>query len=149
MFFARPLLIAALVLSTASAATAQAARHFSRPREAVDAMVAAVAARDADAMAGLYAEDAIVLSPNQPLTGGRAAIRDSWLRNFANGYSALSILQMRTEAGTDRAVTLMIWEATISPPGRDAQTIRGRSMIYAKRVAEGWIISADMWQPAG
>ncbi len=148
MRFAKSLLILALVLTSAGSVAAQSARHFTRPREAVDAMVAAVAARDADAMAGLYADDGIILGPNQPLIGGRQAIRDAWLRNFAGGYSALTILQLRTEVGTDRAASVMVWEATIAPPGQAVQTVRGRSILYAMRQPEGWIISADMWQPA-
>jgi len=132
-----PLLI--LLLSLATAASAQVAR----PREAADRMVAAAAARDADAIAALYATGAILLGPNQPVTSGREAIRDSWLRSFAGGYSALSIVEARTETGADRAAMALVWEATIQP-----QVVRGRSLIYFTQTAQGWLISADMWQPA-
>lgn len=131
-----------------AAALAQEARHFTRPREAVDAMIAAVAARDAQALAGLYVADALVMSPNQPVISGRPAIRDVWAQNFANGYSALNVLQMRTESGADRALTLLLWEATFSRPGQPDQTLRGRSALYIAREPEGWLISADMWHPA-
>ena len=146
MHFAARLIL--VFLACATAVNAQTARHFSRPREAVEPMVAAVAARDADAVAGLYVADAIVMGPNAPVIAGRAEIRDTWARNFANGYSALSIVQMRTESGTDRALTLLVWDATITAPGRPAQTVRGRSMLYIAREPEGWLISADMWHPA-
>lgn len=137
-----PLLI--LLLSLATAASAEVAR----PREAADRMVAAVAARDADAIAALYATGAILLGPNQPVTSGREAIRDSWLRSFAGGYSALSIVDARTETGADRAALALIWEATIQQQGGAAQVVRGRSLIYFTQNAQGWLISADMWQPA-
>ncbi len=143
----RPILVLTLILAAFSA-HAQTGRHFSSPSEALSRMVAAVASRDADAVASLYVADAIVLGPNSPVISGRQAIRDTWARNFANGYSALTILQQRTESGADRALTLIIWEATITPTGRPAQTVRGRSMLYIAREAEGWLFSADMWQPA-
>lgn len=135
----------ALLLTLATTATAQ----VERPREAADRMVAAVAARDANAVAALYAQDAIILGPNRPVTAGQDSIRDSWARNFAGGYAALSILQARTEMGTDRAATVMLWEATIQPQGAAAQIVRGRSLLYFTLTPNGWLISADMWQPNG
>ncbi len=143
MHLFRPVL-AILLLVLATTASAEVAR----PREAADRMVAAVAARDADAIAALYATGAILLGPNQPVTSGREAIRDSWLRSFAGGYSALSIVEARTETGADRAAMALVWEATIQPQGGAAQVVRGRSLIYFTQTAQGWLISADMWQPA-
>lgn len=134
----------ALLLTFATLATAQVAR----PREAADRMVAAVAARDANAVAALYTTDAIILGPNQPVTAGQDAIRASWARSFAGGYAALNIVQARTEMGNDRAAAVMLWEATIQPQGAPAQIIRGRSLLYFTLTPQGWLISADMWQPA-
>lgn len=147
MRFAKPFLILVLFL-TAPAAWAQQSRPFANVQEAVDAMIAAVASRDANAIAGLYAEDAIVLSPNRDATAGRAAIRDSWVRSFAAGYSALRVGRVRTERGTDRAASVFVWEATIAAQGSAAQTLRGRTILYLKQVEGGWLISADMWQQA-
>ena len=147
MRFVKPFLILALIL-TAPAAWGQESRPFANLQEAVDAMVAAVAARDANAIAGLYAEDAIVLSPNREPTAGRTAIRDGWVRSFASGYSALRVGRVRTERGVDRAASVFVWEATIVQQGNTTQTLRGRSMLYLKQVEGGWLISADMWQQA-
>lgn len=115
------------------------------PREAAAAMVAAVEARDADAVAALYTAEAIVLSPGQPPVAGRDAIRDAWARNFAAGYSRLEVDQVRTETGADRAAMLFTWQATIAQPGRDPMTLRGRSLLYLIRQDAGWLISADSW----
>ena len=148
MRFIQSLFILAFVLASAVAANAQQTRQISRPSEAIEAMIAAVTARDADAVAALYTEGAIVLGPNQPVVSGRAAIRESWARNFASGYSVLAVTDSRTETGTDRAALVMLWTATIAPQGSAPQQVRGRSILYFQRQAEGWIISADMWQPA-
>ena len=147
MRFLKSALLVGLFLSAFSAA-AQTGRPFTTPNEALNRMVAAVAARDADAVASLYVADALVLGPNAPVIAGRQAIRDTWARNFANGYSALNILQQRTESGADRALTLILWEATITATGRPDQTVRGRSMLYIARDGDGWLISADSWHPA-
>jgi len=138
------LTVALAVLLSLSPATAQVAT----PREAADRMVAAVAAQDADAVAALYAPEAIVLVASQPVIAGRDAIRDAWARNFGAGYAALAILQARTDTGTDRAAMVILWEATIRPQGAAPQTMRGRSLLYFTRAGQGWLISADMAQGA-
>ncbi|WP_417625558.1 SgcJ/EcaC family oxidoreductase [Pararhodobacter aggregans] len=141
----RSLIVALAFLLSLTPAAAQVAT----PREAADRMVAAVAARDAAAVAALYAPEAIVLVASQPVIAGREAIGQAWARNFAGGYAALAILQARTDTGSDRAAMVILWEATIRPQGAAPQTIRGRSLLYFIRAAQGWLISADMSQVPG
>jgi len=136
-------------LFVGSAIQAQTATPVASPDDAIEVMIAAVAARDANAVAGLYAEDAVVLGSGRPVTAGRTAIRDSWLQSFAGGYSALQVGRPRTERGADRAAMIFAWQATIQQSGQAPQQVQGRSMLYFKRVEGGWIISADMWQPLG
>lgn len=111
-------------------------------------MIAAVAARDANAVAALYAEDGIILGAGQPVVAGRAAIRDSWIQSFASGYARLEVARPRTERGADRAAMVFGWRATIQPNGQAAQQVNGRSMLYFTLTEGGWLISADMWQLA-
>lgn len=138
-------LILALLLP--GAALAQAT-PLANPRDAAAAFVAAVAARDAAAIAAMYSEQSILLSPNEPPVQGRDAIRAAWERNFASGYSAIRFADnQRTDRGTDRAAHLYIWEATITPASGAPVTVLGRSMLYLVSVDGGWLISADIWQP--
>ena len=130
-------------------AIAQTSTPVANPRDVIDLMVAAVAARDANAVAGLYAEDAIILGPGRPVTAGREAIRDSWIQSFAVGYSVLQVGRPRTERGSNRALMVFLWQATIQPAGQEPQQVVGRSMLYFTLGEDGWMISADMWQPAG
>ncbi|MFT5743746.1 MAG: hypothetical protein ACI86S_001819 [Paracoccaceae bacterium] len=134
-----------LFLGTAS--YAQTETPVADPRDFVEAMIAAVEARDPDSIAGLYAEDAIVLSSGRPVVAGRPAIRDLWVQNFAGGYARLETASPRTERGADRALMIFVWRATIQPNGQDAQQINGRSMVYFTLEEGEWLISADMWQP--
>ncbi|WP_370222469.1 YybH family protein [Pararhodobacter marinus] len=82
-----------------------------------------------------------------PILSGRDQIREVWARNFAAGYDRLSVTQHRAETGSDRAALVMVWNATVSPQGQAPQQVTGRSLLYLVRVADGWLISADMWQP--
>tara|TARA_R110002126_G_scaffold23659_1_gene82780 strand:+ start:402 stop:848 length:447 start_codon:yes stop_codon:yes gene_type:complete len=129
--------------------SAQDAAPLTNPRDAVAAMIAAVEARDANAIAALYAPDAIILGASRPVVAGREAIRDSWIQSFAAGYSVLEVGRPRTERGADRALMVFLWQATIQPAQGEAQQVVGRTMLYFTLGADGWLISADMWQPAG
>ncbi|MCA2011668.1 SgcJ/EcaC family oxidoreductase [Pararhodobacter sp. CCB-MM2] len=149
MRVSRPFLFLIITLLIAlGAGISTASAQVADPREAPALMVQAVAAQDANAVAALYASDAVVLSPNGATSQGREAIMQAWTRNFAGGYAALEILQSRTERGSDRAATLMVWQATVRQNGQE-QTIRGRSLIYYVQGEDGWLISADMSQIAG
>jgi len=44
---------------------------------------------------------------------------------------------------------VFLWQATIQPAGQEPQQVVGRSMLYFTLGEDGWMISADMWQPAG
>ena len=129
-------------------AFAQTATPVANPYEAVDARIAAVVARDANAIAGLYTDDALLLGVNAGVVSGREAIRDSWIRNFSAGYAVLETWRPRTERGTDRALVVFVWQATIRPNGAAETYAQGRTMLYFQLVEGGWLISADMWQPA-
>ncbi len=137
------LALASLTFGTAS--QAQTETPVENPREVVALMRAAVDARDANAIAALYASDAIVLGSRLAVVAGRDAIRDSWVQSFASGYSRLEVARPRTERGADRAAVMFIWRATIQPNGQAAQQVNGRSMLYFQLTDGGWLISADMW----
>ncbi|MCB1390737.1 MAG: SgcJ/EcaC family oxidoreductase [Rhodobacteraceae bacterium] len=142
------LVVAGLVLFALAAGFSAASAQVPTPRDAVDRMSAAVAARDAAAVAALYASDAIVLGPGQAVMSGRDAIQRSWGHNLAGGYSSLTIRQAVTETGSDRAAMLVVWDARIEQAGGQGYTVHGRSLIYFTRTPQGWLISADMWQEA-
>lgn len=147
MRFTNFLIPLTLSLFLGATLSAQTPTPVANPREAVDVMIAAVTARDANAIAGLYAEDGILLGAGRPVVAGREAIRDAWLQNFASGYSVLEVARPRTERGADRAAMVFVWRATIQPNGQAAQYVNGRSMLYFTHDEGGWLISADMWQP--
>jgi uncharacterized protein (TIGR02246 family) len=145
----RALAVAALVaglLGAAGSAFAQAG--LSHPRNAADVFVKATAAGDAEAIASLYAPNAIFLAPNTPVISGRPSIRAIFERNFKAGANAIKFLDVRVDGAGDRAIIVWEWISEIKPASGAASQMHGRSMVYFVKSAAGWLISADMMQPA-
>ncbi|HMO08647.1 MAG TPA: nuclear transport factor 2 family protein [Paracoccaceae bacterium] len=124
------------------------AQGVANPRDAATVLTEAVAARNAAAIANLYAPESLVMNPGGPALQGRAAIGDAWARNLAGGLSQIEFGEVRTERGQDRAAVVWSWTVTIAPPGQPASQVRGRSLVYFTLTPQGWLISADMWHPA-
>lgn len=133
-----------LVCALASSAFAQ---PFATPQEAVDRMMAATAAADAVGMAGLYAEDALLLIPGQPAVEGRDRIETEWRRAFADGFTDLRISTPENRRRTDAAASVYLWTARHRPEQGAIATMNGRTLLFLEQVEDGWLIAAEMWQP--
>ncbi len=120
--------------------------QVAQPLDAVDVFVAATAAGDADAIAALYAPNALLLAPGAPVIGGREAIRAIHQRNAGLGESTIAFDDVKIDAGQNQAIVLWSWTSTVKPPSGDAVVQRGRSMVYFVRAEAGWFISVDMFQ---
>ena len=134
--------LALLVGALAPGARAQIAN----PNDAPRLIAAAAAAGDPNALARLYAADALLFSPQGQLFSGRDAIRDAYARNYAAGANSITFIDIRLDGDEQRAVMLTVWDLRITPPGQPPITLRGRSMLYFRHVANGWMIVADMFQ---
>jgi uncharacterized protein (TIGR02246 family) len=131
-------------LLAAKRATAQAGP--STPAALVRQFQEAMAARDADRIAGLYAEQGVMLAPRGGVVSGRAEIRATLARNLAAGQPGLRLVNARFDGGTDMGVVIWIWEPDVPPTAPPEQRQRVRSMVYVKNSAAGWQIVADMFQ---
>jgi uncharacterized protein (TIGR02246 family) len=106
---------------------------------------AAVAARDTDAVAGLYAVDGRTLPPNGPRADGHDAIRALWAHflstpglNLTFSSSDLTI----SEAG-DMAVDVGAYHMTMDgPKGKPIEDV-GKYVTIFKKVGDEWKISVD------
>jgi len=134
--------ILALLAALAGVPCAQA----QTPREAPGLISAATAAGDADALARLYAPNAVLLTPQGKIVSGRDAIRAVFAANHALGPNKLRVVDAQADVDGNRALLLMSWELRIEPANRPPIEARGRSMVYFTRSAEGWQIAADMFQ---
>lgn len=121
------------------------------PEDLVRQFTAAMAERNADRIAGLYAERAVLMMPEGPVAAGRDQIRAVYARNFASADTKMTLAQARVDGGEDTAVMLWVWNVEIGQPGREPVRRRVRSMVHVKKTPAGWQIFADMYQvlPAG
>lgn len=120
---------------------------FGAPQEAAERMMRATAEADAVAMAGLYAEDALLMIPGQPVLEGRAQIEAEWRRAFADGFRELRIGTPENRRHADTAACIYRWAARVQPAEGPMTLRRGRTLLFLERTEGGWLIAAEMWQP--
>ncbi len=145
------LLLVAMVLGLATGGNVQAqtpTTGLSDPREAIGIYLEATAAGNADALAAIYAPNAVLLAPNAPVIGGRDAIRSVFRNNFSLGPNTIEFGQVQYDGNADRALILWTWVSEIKPASGDPIRMNGRSMVYFARSEAGWHITADMLQEA-
>jgi ketosteroid isomerase-like protein len=90
----------------------------------------------------------VLLFPGAPVIGGSEQIRALFQRNFAAGANKLTIHGAQMDASADTAVILWVWSFELTPPGGPPVLRTGRSLVFFKRGAAGWLIHADMLQDA-
>jgi len=116
------------------------------PKDAAPFFEKATAAGDVDAIASLYAPDAVLLAPGGQTVAGRDAIRAVHRRNQAAGPNTIRFSEVKIDAGDDRAIMLWSWTSQITPQGRTPVVTKGRSLVHWKRIAGVWQITLDMFQ---
>jgi ketosteroid isomerase-like protein len=109
------------------------------------AFVRNVLARDWDAVAAMYAEDAILGPPNQPAVKGRAAIR-AWFSSFPP-VTAFTAADVRIDGHGDLAYGHGTFEITVMPPGAAGPIKnRGKYLDVRKKQKDGrWLYVVDFW----
>ena len=109
----------------------------------------AILAEDADAIAAIYAEDAVEMPPNAPANVGRAAIR-AWYATAvfpAAGYGDFRIPPGEIDGANGLAFNRGSYAFTTVPPGMtEPVTTTGKYLVIARKQADGsWLWSADIW----
>ena len=72
-------------------------------RSAASRFISAFNAANADAVAGFYTDDAVLLVPNAPISKGNAAIRDAYRAFFGTGHPTLNFAADRIVQSGDVA----------------------------------------------
>ena len=108
----------------------------------------AAQAGNGDAIAALYAPDAVLLPPNEPMVKGDGA-KKYWV-DFANGYSGPTELNTMTVEGSgDLATATGTYKMTMTPKKAGAKplpTEEGKYIEVLKRQDDGsWRIAYDIW----
>lgn len=118
------------------------------PQQLESAFSAAVNGGDADAVAALYAPDALLMLPNGDIAMGRDAIRAVYAANQKSGANTITFDQAKVDGDFRSASLVWTWSLTISPQAGVPRHTRGRSLLYLKRTGTVWQIAADMFQVA-
>ncbi|MBA3511404.1 MAG: SgcJ/EcaC family oxidoreductase [Sphingomonas sp.] len=105
-----------------------------------------IKANDSAAIAQLYADDGVVMAPNQPLVTGREAIAQYWQSMNAMPEATLTFQPERIEISSagDMALDRGTYRFTAKPGG---QTIddTGKYLVVWKKVGADWKVAADMF----
>jgi ketosteroid isomerase-like protein len=144
-----PILLVALMGGCTSAPPATPAVDQAAIGAAIDgitpAFMAAVAARDTNAIVNMYADDAHLLPPNAPRADGKDAIRQSWadfMRMPGVELTATANTKMISEAG-DMVVELGSYVMKYQDPSGKSQTDNGKYATVYKMVNGEWKIVVD------
>jgi uncharacterized protein (TIGR02246 family) len=95
---------------------------------------AAFNAKDAAKIASLYAEDAVVMPPNQPIVKGRANIEAHWKGEIQQGGTNMKLNPVESAISGSQAFE--VGTSTMTLPG--GQTDRGKYVAILKRAGNEW-----------
>jgi uncharacterized protein (TIGR02246 family) len=141
--------MAAIALCLASFLAAQGAKPGSAEtaiRDAAKAFVAAANAKDAAGIGALYAEDAVLMPPNQEMVRGRAAIQAYWQGVIDAGAKDVSLTTTHVSSSGNVGYEAGTYQFTIAAPGAQPVTDRGKYLVGLRREADGkWRLAYDVF----
>jgi uncharacterized protein (TIGR02246 family) len=138
--------IAFCVASFLAARPAQAASAEEAIRDVAKSFVTAANAKDAARIGALYAEDAVLMPPNQEMVRGRAAIQAFWQKILDGGAKDLSLTTMHVAVSGDVAYEAGTYQFTLAAPGAQPVTDRGKYVVGLRREADGkWRMAYDVF----
>jgi len=122
-------------------------------RGQVDRWLQLVKAKDAAAIAELYAEDGAVMPPNGPIGKGRAAIQKTWASMMQTPGFDLTFVpeQIVVSSSGDMALDRGTYRLAIAPNGK-AMTDTGKYVVVWRKIGSDWKAAADIFNsdlPAG
>ncbi|MDX1583483.1 MAG: SgcJ/EcaC family oxidoreductase [Thermoanaerobaculia bacterium] len=114
--------------------------------EVRSAWIESAEADDAAAVAKLYAEDAVFVSPMSGPVRGSDALEQHWSETFATAADT-TVEPEKTEVSGDLAYDYGTFSQTITPPDGDAQDIEGHYVVVMKRTGGEWKIVRHLSAP--
>ena len=115
-------------------------------RGQVDRWLQLVKAKDAAAIAGLYAEDGAVMPPNAPIGKGREAIQKTWASIMQTPGFDLTFTpeQIIVSSSGDMALDRGTYRLAVAPHGT-AQTDTGKYVVVWRKIGGEWKAAADIF----
>ena len=112
----------------------------------VDHWMQLVKAKDAAAIADLYAADGAVMPPNAPIGKGRAAIQKAWAGMMQMPGFDLTITpeQIIVSSSGDMALDRGTYRLSVAPEGK-TQTDTGKYVVVWRKIGDEWKAAADIF----
>jgi uncharacterized protein (TIGR02246 family) len=129
-----------------AAATVDTGADEQAIRGQVDHWLQLVKAKDAAAIAALYAEDGAVMPPNGPIGKGRTAIQQTWASMMQTPGFDLSFTpeQIVVSSSGDMALDRGTYKLNVAPNGK-AMTDTGKYVVVWRKIGGEWKAAADIF----
>jgi uncharacterized protein (TIGR02246 family) len=109
-------------------------------------MEQAVASKNADEVARLYATDASFMAPNMPASRGQAAIRSTWAEFLKLPNVSLRLAPTRIDVAGSGELATDVGTYTFSYTGDQGPVNdRGKYMVKFRKVGTEWKIESDIF----
>ena len=140
------LLAAAAVAACASTPRVNVASEDAAIRAINRQMEQAVASKNVDAIAQLYAMDAVFMVPNMPAARGQAAIRDTWAQALAGANTRLSLSPTDIDIASSGELATDVGTYVFTFSGdQGTVTDRGKYMVKFRKAGTEWKIESDIF----
>jgi len=129
-----------------SAAAADTGADEQAIRGQVDRWLQLVKAKDAAAIAALYADDGAVMPPNAPIGKGREAIQKTWASLMQTPGFDLTFVpeQIIVSSSGDMALDRGTYRLAMAPGGK-AMTDTGKYVVVWRKIGGEWKAAADIF----
>lgn len=108
--------------------------------------VAAVAAKDVDALARIYAVDGMFLAPNAPLVEGRKGIAEVWAGLLGLPGISLTFEPMRIEVSESADLASDVGSYALAVDGEGGRVRdQGKYVVVWKKVNGAWKVLVDIF----
>jgi uncharacterized protein (TIGR02246 family) len=132
--------IAAVLALLATTAQAQDKTTIEKLNET---FVTALAKGDIAAVAGMYAEDAYLLPPDEEIVKGRAAIQSFWTK-AAEGIGEFKLTTVDVKPlGSDAAREIGTFR--LKTKDQPPQEVSGKYVVVWQKVGGEWKLATDIW----
>lgn len=100
---------------------------------------------DVAAVVALYATDATLLPPDNPMMKGTDAIQTFWQGAMNMGIREATLDTLEVEVRDDLAYEVGRFEMTVQPEGGERAQLTGKYVVIWKHEGDGWRMHVDIW----